>query len=244
MKTTILFKKSTLLFSITFILFLTSNLVAQNTIKASDILKDIKKGKSISYENVTITGTFDMTFMDEKLSDLPKKHKWYKNGGSNSVKETIESRISFVNCVFEDDVLAYFHDEDSEYTFTASFENDIRFKNCEFNRNAMFKYSSFEQNADFSGSKFKENSTFKYAKFDTHVSFANSIFDESANFKYTKFRDGVSFNNVKFRDNLNLKYTKVDGDFNIKGMIVANDINSKYTDINGNGLSKYLLENN
>ena len=227
-----------------FVLFLSMTISAQGTVSAVNILDDIKSGKAISYKNVTITGKLDMTFMDEKLPELPKKYKWYKNGGSNSVKETIESKISFINCVFEDDVLAYFHDEESKYTFTASFENDVRFKNCEFKRNAMFKYSTFEGDADFAGSKFLKESTFKYAKFDTFVSFSNTLFEEYATFKYSKFKDGVSFNNAQFEDALNLKYAKVRGDFIVSGLQVAQEINSKYTDINGDGLSKYLMKNN
>jgi hypothetical protein len=238
------FINSVRLLSFLFVVFLTSSVIAQQTVKASDILNDIKKGKTISYENATITGILDMTYMDDKLPDLPKKHKWYKNGGSNTVKETIENKILFVNCVFEGDVLAYIHDEDSQYTFTANFENDVRFKNCQFKRNAMFKYSDFEGNADFSDSKFEEDTTFKYTEFDNRVSFANTVFEESATFKYTKFKEGVSFKNARFEEDLNFKYTKVRGDFNINGMKVAHEVNSKYTDINGKGFSKYLLENN
>lgn len=226
------------------ILFLSLTISAQRTVNATDILDDIKSGKTISYENVTVTGTFDMTNMYEKLSDLPKKHRWFRNGGSNSIKESVESKILFVNCVFEDDVLAYIHDEDSKYTFIANFENDVRFKNCKFKRNAMFKYSNFEGNADFSGSNFEENSTFKYADFENRASFANAVFKESATFKYSKFKEGVSFKNARFEEDLNFKYTKVRGEFNIAGIKVANELDSKYTDINGKGFSKYLIENN
>ena len=60
-----------------FALFLSSTMAfAQKTVQASDILADIKQGKDISYENVTIEGTFDMTYMDEKKPELPKE----KNG--------------------------------------------------------------------------------------------------------------------------------------------------------------------
>ena len=45
------------------------------------------------------------------------------------LKEQIESSISFINCTFEDNVYAYYHDEDSEYTFVANFENDVIFSN-------------------------------------------------------------------------------------------------------------------
>jgi len=235
-------KKQTSLFLILFAFILSANVFAQQTVKASDIMRDIKMGKTISYDNVTITGTLDMTFMNDKLPDLPKRKKWWKNGGSNSVKEQIESSVSFTNCTFESNVYAYYHDEDSGYTFVANFENDVQFTNCTFKEEALFKYSYFEQNTDFSGSKFKSITTFKYAKFDQNVSFANTSFDEDAIFKYSQFRDGVSFNNAKFQDDLDIKYTKVSGEFDIQNMTVADDIDSKYTKINGKGFSKYLLD--
>ncbi len=244
MKTKMNSKKITTYLLVCCALFITSNLMAQKTVDAKEILSAIKNGKDVSYENVTITGVFDLTFMDEKASDLPKKRKWYKNNGSNSIEEQIEVKVSFVNCVFNDNVFAYIHDEDSEYTFIANFEDDVAFTNCTFNGNALFKYSDFERNADFSGSKFKENTTFKYAKFDKNVSFSNTTFDEDAIFKYSEFRRGVSFNNAKFKGNLNLKYTKVNGDFDVKGMDVSYSINTKYTKINGESFNKYLVNNN
>ena len=241
MKTNQSSKKRTVLVSLLLTLFLTTSIIAQQTVRASDIISDIKSGKTISYNNVTITGDFDMTFMDEKLPNLPKKHKWYKNGGSNSIEEQIESKISFTNCTFENNVYAYFHDEDSKYTFIANFENDVTFANCTFKGEALFKYSDFERNADFKESKFNQRSTFKYAKFHENVSFAGTNFNEDAIFKYSHFKKGVSFNNATFEDNLDIKYTKVRGDFDTTNMSVSNDIDSKYTNINGKGFSKHLL---
>ncbi|MFY0604102.1 MAG: pentapeptide repeat-containing protein [Flavobacteriaceae bacterium] len=219
---------------------------AQKTIKASDIIKDIKKGKNVSYTNATIVGDLDFTYMEEKLLDLPKrkKNRWWRNGGSNTIKNLIKSKVSFVNCTFEDDVLAYIPDsENSGYTFIANFDDDAIFKNCTFERKAMFKYSKFNEDASFEGTKFEDDSTFKYSEFDNNVSFAKATFKETATFKYTKFKDGVSFNSTDFQEDLNIKYTKVTGEFDIKGMKVAYDINSKYTKINGKGFNKYLIEN-
>ena len=227
--------------AIALIILCSSNVFAQKTVKASSIMEDIKKGKDISYKGVTITGVLDFTYMDEKLPDLPRRRKWWRDGGDNSVKEVIENRISFVDCVFEGDVLAYYHDDRTEYTFTADFENDVVFRNCEFKRDAMFKYSDFERDADFEGSKFEDETTFKYAKFEEKVSFAGTTFEEDAIFKYTKFRDGVSFNNARFERSLDMKYTKVRGDFDIKDLYVRWDINTKYTEINGRSFSRYMI---
>jgi len=235
-------KKRTVLSLIVFAFLCSANVFAQQTVNASDIMRDIKMGKIVSYDNATITGTLDMTYMNEKLPELPKKRKWWKNGGSNSVEEQIEGSVSFTNCTFEDNVYAYFHDEDSEYTFVANFENDVRFQNCTFKGEALFKYSDFERNANFEGSKFSDRTTFKYAKFDKSVSFANTVFDEDAIFKYTEFRSGVSFNKATFKDDLDIKYTMVKGEFDISNMSVSNDIDSKYTKINGKGFNTYLLD--
>ncbi|TVZ57355.1 pentapeptide repeat protein [Lutibacter sp. Hel_I_33_5] len=245
---------------------ITSFAFAQKTVDASSILQDLKKGKNVSLQNATITGVLDLTYMDEALPNLPKRKRWWNNNGSNEIKKLIESKVSFVNCTFEDDVLAYIPDEDSGYTFIASFEDEVIFKDCVFEQKAMFKYSKFEKNTDFSGSKFERDNTFKYAKFDRNisfsnttfnepatfkyakfnrnVSFANSIFKETTTFKYTKFSDGVSFNNTKFEEDLNLKYTQVTGEFNIKNMNVGYDIDTKYTKINGRSFSKHLMSNN
>jgi hypothetical protein len=240
---------------------------SQKTVSAEEIIAEIKSGKDVSISNATIEGVLDFTYMEEKLSELPKrKRKWWKNdNGNNKVENVIRVNISFNNVTFKDDVLAYIPDsDDSGYTFTASFENKAIFKNCVFERKAMFKYSEFEDDssfenadfqddttfkyakfrraADFSNNTYENSATFKYANFATFISFANSTFKESATFKYTKFNDGVSFKDVKFEEDLNIKYTEVSGKFDISGMKVAYDIDSKYTRINGRSFSKYMID--
>ena len=223
--------------------FFSLTALAQNTVSAADIMKDIKSGKDITYENVTVTGVLDFTYMDEKMDDLPVRRRWWRSGGSDKIKEVIESKISFINVVFEDDVLAYYHDERSEYTFKADFEKDVVFKDCTFQRDAMFKYSQFERDANFEASVFNRDTNFKYAEFEEKAYFGETTFEEDAIFKYTKFRDGVSFEKARFERSLDMKYTKVRGDFDVKGLYVRWDIDTKYTDINGRGFSKYMLDN-
>ena len=236
---------------------LTTSIVAQTKINASDIMKDIKSGKDITYKNATIVGELDFTFMDEQLKKLPKRKKssWWNKNSDNKVKKQISTKISFENCTFEDNVFAYIHDEDTGYTFVANFEDVAIFNKCVFKEMAMFKYSHFSNQADFTDSKFngdttfkyadfkkdisfsnavfREGSTFKYTIFNRKVNFSNAVFKESATFKYAKFKDGVSLNKTRFEEDLDFKYTKVNGDFDIAGMHVEYDIDSKYTNING-----------
>ena len=220
----------------------TTSLSAQTKVKASDIMEAMKNGEDISYENVTVTGTLDFTYMDEKLDDLPRRSIWWRNG-DNEVEEYIESRISFKNVIFEEDVLAYFHDKRTEYTFTADFEEEVVFENCIFKRDAMFKYSTFEDEANFSGSEFNDENTFKYAEFEASADFSNTYFDDDAIFKYTEFKRGVSFAAAKFDRSVDMKYTKVRGDFDIKDMDVRWDMDTKYTEINGRSFNRYLMDN-
>ena len=249
--------------------FLLISLVAfsQKKVEASKIMQDIKAGKSISIKDATILGVLDFTYMNNALEKLPNKKKssWWNGGNSdNTIKKLIDVKISFINCTFRDDVLAYIPHEDSGYTFIASFEDTAIFKGCNFKGKAMFKYSRFERDADFSGSFFDDDSTFKYAKFDKkisfsnttfdktstfkyakfsrYVSFSNAVFKDSAIFKYTQFSDGVSFKNTNFEEDLNIKYMNVSGDFDISNMNVEYDIDSKYTKINGKSFSKYVIE--
>lgn len=214
--------------------------IAQKTVSSRTIMEEIKDGKDVRYENATISGDLDFTYMDEKIDDLPSRSRWW-NSGSNEVDETIEVDVVFVNCTFTDDVLAYIHDDPSGYTFTADFEREVKFENCEFERNSMFKYSEFEDDVSFEGSKFRRESTFKYAEFDGKASFARTTFNDDANFKYSDFDRGVSFSNAIFEESLNIKYLDVRGDFNIDGMKVDDDIDSKYTSINGKSFARYLL---
>ena len=220
----------------------TTSLKAQNTVKATDIMEAIKNGEEVSYQNVVVIGVLDFTFMDEKMDELPSRSRWWRNG-DNEVEEYIESKISFKNVVFEEDVLAYYHDKRSGYTFTADFEKSVTFENCDFKRNAMFKYSTFEEGASFAGTKFNDENTFKYAQFEEMADFSNAYFDDDAIFKYSKFRDGVSFNGAQFDRSVDMKYTQVRGDFDVKDMDVRWDIITKYAEINGRSFSRYLLDN-
>lgn len=215
--------------------------VAQKTVKASDIMQDIKDGKSISYSNAVIKGDLDFTYMAEKMPDLPDNRKWWRNGSSNTVEESIGVSISFVDCIFEDDVLAYIHHDRSGYTFTADFDKDVIFKNCQFTGDAMFKYSDFDDKAVFQGSKFEEESTFKYAEFDEMADFSNTYFSDDATFKYANFDEGATFEKAMFDESWNIKYLEARGDFNIDGLKVRDDIDAKYTKINGRSFTSYLV---
>ena len=223
-------------------LFCSASLYAQKEVSAKEIIKKITAGEQVSYQGVTIDGDLDLTYYFEKKFEdqyASKKKSW---NNDNVIEEIIRSKIVFENCTFKNGVIAYYHDDRTEFTFTASFRQEVVFKDCIFEEKSAFKYSDFERVADFSGSKFNEEALFKYAKFEEYVDFSGAVFEEDANFKYTKFHDGVNLSNTVFREDLNLKYAKISGDFKADNMDVQEDLDVKYTKINGDSFSKYLLK--
>ncbi|MEM6380433.1 MAG: pentapeptide repeat-containing protein, partial [Bacteroidota bacterium] len=137
---------------------------AQNTVSAEEIMRDIKAGKDVELSNVTIEGRLDFTFMEEQLASLPRKRASRKK--NNSIYKHIQSKISFTNCEFQYDVLAYIPDHDeSGYTFIAHFEDVVTFKNCVFKKRAMFKHSNFHEDSSFEHTEFLGETTFKHANF-------------------------------------------------------------------------------
>ena len=239
------------------------NQLNAQSVAASEIIQKAFAGEDVSYSNITVTGDLDLTPYLEKKDDLPSKSWW--SGDGNTVDKTIKGAISFENCVFEGAVLAYIHDEESNYTFISHFESKVNFLNCQFKKDIAFKYSDFEESVDFSGSiiagqanfkyaefeeevnfskvVFKELANFKYAEYNDYANYANTTFSDEANFKYAELDHGVSFASAMFNGFLNLKYCELEGEVNLKDIQVNGDLDTKYTEVNGMEFTSYLLKN-
>lgn len=234
---------------------------AQSRVNAKDILKDIDSGKAINIRGAEIVGDLDLTSIQDKEPDKDNKRSrhntqvfWYH----------VRTPLSFVDCTFRDDVIAYYHDEDKNETHNAVFHADVSFQGCAFQGISAFKYSKFHEGADFTKTSYHKEALFKYTKFSTGVSFAGSQFIHDANFKYTEFPGKVDFANVKFHDLANFKYTKFpkgvsfrnaifQGDsifkytkfyepFDFEGTEFEDSVDFKYTKLEGKSFTKYLLE--
>ena len=253
------------------LVFIPVVLTAQ-TVNASDILDQIDEGQAVKYENVTISGDLDFTRIANADDDRSKRKKrsWvdriasFGRNGSNEVLYYVEVPVEFVNCTFQDDVIAYYHDDFDELTHNVVFYEDVIFKGCEFENASEFKYVHFEKNADFSnnifreealfkyaefpesisfaGSKFYDDANFKYTSFDEYVDMSNTFFNREANFKYTDFPYGVSFENAVFDGLANFKYASLDDPSNLDGVEFNDDVDFKYTDYEGSSIIKYLIK--
>ena len=217
-----------------------ADVLAQTKIKSGDIITQINDGKNINYNNVEIIGQLDFT----DLKNRTNKHtygNWYSD--NDTYESTVEVVISFSNCTFPDDVIAYYHLERSGDTFIAHFERGVTFKNCTFKRASEFKYSEFEDVVDFTGSTFNRSANFKYAEFSQGPSFAEVKFEDGADFKYTEFPRETSFKKATFYGLANFKYTKFSSPLNLENVSFRGQEDFKYTKIDGRSFTSYLLQN-
>lgn len=217
---------------------------AQTKIKASDIIKQINEGHDVTYTNAEVEGNLDLTDLQNRME---AKHSpgWLRHfdGDDDTFVSTVKVSLTFTNCTFLGDVLAYYHLDNHRETYIAHFEKNVAFKNCNFNRASEFKYSEFEGSAAFNGSTFKEEANFKYAEFSSGPSFANVKFEEGANFKYTQFPVETSFQQATFYGMANFKYSKFKSPINIESVAFKGSEDFKYTKIDGKSFTSYLLEN-
>jgi hypothetical protein len=226
------------LFALLLCLITTSSVTAQVTVKASDIIKQINDGRSVEYTDATIEGVLDLT----DLKNQDQQHQLFSFGPSDNTYESfVEVPVKFINCIFKNDVLAYYHIERQNETYVAHFGENVLFKNCVFKKASEFKYSDFKGSASFAGCTFNEDGNFKYAKFSSGPAFSNVKFESGADFKYTKFPEGTSFEKATFHGLANFKYTKFETPLNMKNVAFKGSEDFKYTKVDGRSFTAYLM---
>lgn len=229
----------------------------QTRVDASEILQKINRGEAVSYKNAEITGDLNMT----KLQNMKLKNG--KSGDSKEYISTVTAPVTFVNCTFRGDVLAYYNpgngtsgifNSSSNEVYNTNFERDVLFENCKFEQESAFKYSEFKGAASFVGSRFSDEALFKYTKFSKNANFSNVRFEEEANFKYVDFPKRISFAGATFGEEANFKYAKFqegvnfqkarfDGTANFKYAKISDTFNIRGADFRGGEDFKYTKLN-
>jgi hypothetical protein len=202
---------------------------AKSQVKASTIIDQINAGKAVQYKNAQIVGNLDFTSIkDVTVDEKSKTNRFFSKGSTLVYLYHVRSPLSFIDCVFTGDVLAYIHDDDENETHNAIFYDDVDFQGCNFQGKSAFKYVKFKTKANFKNTQYNDEALFKYAKFSTDISFSDSRFKDEANFKYTKFLADVSFSNSHFSKEANFKYTKFPEDVNFDKVTFQRLANFKY----------------
>ncbi|GAB3175341.1 pentapeptide repeat-containing protein [Telluribacter humicola] len=234
------------LFSIALVAMLAVSATAQSTLSAKEIIQNVDRKYAVEVSNKTIEGDLDLTDLSNK--ELKKRG----NMDTREYKSRVEVPLTFRNCTFKGDVLAYKvvdkdgkrrsllgsvmnNDSDNQTLYTADFKEAVIFENCTFEGLAEFKYSDFAENVSFADSKFRHSANFKYAKFNEGARFANANFTDSANFKYAKFSDEANFANTRINQTADFKYADFQEGVSFKGTHFQGYADFKYTDFKREG---------
>ena len=222
-------KTFTILFVAT-LLLIPSLTFAKSRVKASRIIDQINAGKTVRYKDAEISGDLDFTSIkDVTLDKKTKRNRLWSKNSTLTYWCHVRSPVSFTNCVFKGDVLAYVHDDDENETHNAIFYKDVNFQGCDFQGKSAFKYVKFKSDANFKNTQYRKEALFKYTKFSTDVSFSGSSFYREANFKYTEFPENVYFDKANFQRLANFKYTKFPEGVTFKDVLFEGDADFKYT---------------
>lgn len=220
--------------------FVVTKVSAQKEISAKVIFDAIDKGQSVDYQDVTIVGNLDLTELSNKKRIKRAKSDY------EEYKSNVEVPISFKNCIFKGDFIAYKNIEDEKNrkignaninwtigdgtTYTTDFEKSVIIENCNFQGKSEFKYSDFAEKASFAGTKFAQSANFKYADFNQEINFAKCDFDEYANFKYSNFKQDADFFAVRFNNYADFKYSNFNDRVTFKSSTFKNQADFKYAD--------------
>jgi uncharacterized protein YjbI with pentapeptide repeats len=212
---------------------------AQKEVSAKTIFEAIDKQQSVDYQDATIVGNLNLT-------ELSNRKRIKNKGNYEEYKSYVAVPISFKNCTFKGDVIAYKNLEEEKSrkigngiiewsngdgtTYTTDFEKAVVFENCSFAGKTEFKYSHFAEKASFGGAKFAQSANFKYADFKQEVIFAKSDFDLYANFKYTSFKQDADFFDVRFKNYADFKYANFGERVTFKSTAFSNQADFKYAE--------------
>jgi hypothetical protein len=212
---------------------------AQSAVNAAEIIARINRNEPVSYQNAVISGDLDLTELANKRPN--DRSNW---GGQGSYLSTVTVPVTFKNCTFSGNVIAYKNTTASRnredgllnmgnggITSTADFTEPVTFDNCVFQQDAAFKYTTFRRQAAFVGNTFKDIALFKYTRFSESAVFSGSSFGEYADFKYAKFNTESDFRNTRFNGSADFKYTKFDEKADFGQARFARNADFKYTDL-------------
>jgi uncharacterized protein YjbI with pentapeptide repeats len=238
---------------------------AKSQVKAGQIIDQINAGKAVQYKDAEIVGDLDFTSIKNVTIDEKSQRNRDRNKGSTlTYWSHVKSPVSFVNCVFKGDVLAYVHKDRENEIHNAIFYADADFQGCDFQGKSTFKYVEFKAKANFKNTQYHNEALFKYTEFSTDVSFSNSSFHRDANFKYTEFpesasfdkttfkrlanfkytefHEGVTYEGAQFKGEANFKYTEFHEPVNFDNVAFDGDVNFKYTKLDGKSFTTYLIK--
>ncbi len=188
-------------------------------IKASEILKLLKKGEAVQIVDKIILD--DLDFVSAKEPFLMS---------NNTLQTEITSNIFFSNCVFMGKVTT--NGQKEKFGITSVFKNNVSFVGCDFRGEVNFENAVIFGSVNFSKSIFRKNTSFNgiaiwskdsyfsevkaeddfsmiYSSVLGNLYFINARFDKNASFQEISVKGKLSFNNATFQQSAGLDLIEV-----------------------------------
>lgn len=171
---------------LTAILVSTSGVFGQSkTIPASEIVNQISSGKTVSIENATVGGDWDLTNLPDQINDAvyPEKGKT-----ARVFSAVINQKISFKNVKFAGNVNFFRSESDKQEIreYRVQFKDAVAFENCVFEKGVNFELTNFDGGVSFANSIFKETPLFVRIGLEKTANLSGTIFEQNAVFQFTQ----------------------------------------------------------
>jgi len=160
----------------------------------SDGVYQVRIISSVTFQNCTFNGTVTA----------------YRKDKDNALIITnFQSNLSFIGCVFKNDVSFRAASIQGRTDFTeSSFLKTASFEECTFFQNAYFRASTYHEELRFQNAVFMQKANFLKAEFDVTASFQLAIFHSEAQFSSTKFMGYADFGLINCQGNFFANYAE------------------------------------
>lgn len=144
---------------------ISTNKIVSKTIKAEEVLNNIKKNRAVTYSFCTIEGNLDFT----TLESFPISNTTHL--------VTISSPLFFESCTFTGRVTGF--SASDSLNITSKFSNSVGFYNCMFREDVDFTASNFNQIALFTKSIFDKQVVMQACLFENDLRIDEAFFSNN-----------------------------------------------------------------
>jgi len=185
----------------------------------------ILKGKDVFFKDITFEDDIDFTEFSKNLisegvyqvritSSITFQNCTfngsliaYSKNESDVILTSFQSNLSFIGCIFNEDVNFRAASVLGRTDFTNSaFNKTASFEECTFFQNAYFRASSYHEELRFQNAVFFQKANFLHAEFDATASFQQATFYGEAQFSSTKFIGYADFGLIRCHGNFFANY--------------------------------------
>jgi hypothetical protein len=160
-------------------------LAQTKTISADEIVKQIASGKTVSIENVNVSGDLDLTNLPDQNNDAV-----YPEKGKTALvfSAVINQKISFKNVNFTGNVRFFRSESDAKEIreYRVQFKDAVSFENCAFEKDVNFELTNFDGGVSFANSTFKRAPAFVRIGLERTADLRGTIFEQNAIFQFTQ----------------------------------------------------------